>query len=263
MNVGVSHGWCTARWIEALGLLAAGAVFAQAQHVRLRVTNDADDEPVPKALVMLLNDRALWRTDTAGIIVLTVQHPGPNVFTIRRIGFNPITTTLDVPERDTLKVHVIMSPAAQRLDTVSVSARAAEAERISAFDQRRLHNVGGHFITMADIEQRKPFETLDLFRTMLGLRVIRPTHGDPIILSTRGGVAAGGDCRPRIGLDGAVFGQDFDVNDISPRDIYGIEIYNGAATIPGQYLSATAGGACGLIMIWTFSGAQQSHGRPG
>ena len=60
-----------------------------------------------------------------------------------------------------------------------------------------------------------------------------------------------------------VFGntKDFDVNDIAPSEIYGIEVYSGAATIPAQYLAATSGGSCGLIMIWTSDGAQQSAKR--
>jgi hypothetical protein len=61
-----------------------------------------------------------------------------------------------------------------------------------------------------------------------------------------------------------VFGttKDFNVDDIAPSEIYGIEIYNGAAAVPGQFMSATAGGACGLIMIWTAGGARQSARQP-
>jgi hypothetical protein len=127
-----------------------------------------------------------------------------------------------------------------------------------------LHSVGGHFITWADIQRQQPFETLDLFRGMLGVRVIRPPNGDAIVESTRGVGVMGGTCPLRVGLDGIVFGNtiDFSVNDVSPREIYGIEIYSGAATIPAQYLAATSGGSCGLIMIWTADGAQQTVKRP-
>jgi hypothetical protein len=251
-------------WLDSALLLVVVAGPAPAQYVRLRVTNDADDAPVPKAQIVSLNDRAIWRTDDAGIIVVTPLHPGPNVFTIRHLGFAPITTTLNVREHDTLKVHVVMSPAAQVLDPVDIKARALAEKPLSAFDERRLHSVGGHFITWADIQRQQPFETLDLFRGMLGVRVVRPPNGDPIVESSRGVGAGGGSCPLRVGLDGMVFGNtiDFSVNDVSPREIYGIEIYSGAATIPAQYLAATAGGSCGLIMIWTADGAQQTVKRP-
>jgi hypothetical protein len=251
-------------WLDSALLLVVVAGTAPAQYVRLRVTNDADDAPVPKAQIVSLNDRAIWRTDDAGIIVVTALHPGPNVFTIRHLGFAPITTTLNVREHDTLKVHVVLSPAAQVLEPVDIKARASADRPLSAFDERRLHSVGGHFITWADIQRQQPFETLDLFRGMLGVRVIRPPNGDAIVESTRGVGVMGGTCPLRVGLDGIVFGNtiDFSVNDVSPREIYGIEIYSGAATIPAQYLAATSGGSCGLIMIWTADGAQQTVKRP-
>ena len=251
-------------WPAALLLLVTGTANARAQYVRLRVTNDADDAPVSKAQVVSLSDRAIWRTDDAGIIVVAALHPGPNIFTIRHLGLAPITTTLNVREHDTLKVHVVMTPAAQVLDPVDINARASAEKALSAFDDRRLHNAGGHFITWADIQRQQPFETLDLFRGMLGVRVIRPPNGDPIVESTRGVGVTGGSCPLRVGLDGIVFGNtiDFSVNDLSPREIYGIEIYSGAATIPARYLAATAGGSCGLIMIWTADGAQQTAKRP-
>lgn len=250
--------------LGALLLLVVAAGTAPAQHVRIRVTNDADDAPVPKAQVVSLSDRAIWRTDDAGIIVLTVLHPGPNVFTIRHLGLAPITTTLNVREHDTLKVHVVMSPAAQLLDPVDIKARASAERPLSVFDDRRMHNVGGHFITWADIQRRQPFETADLFRGVLGVRVVRTPTGDPIIESTRGVGVMGGSCPLRVGFDGMVFGNTaaFNVNDISPREIYGIEIYSGAATIPGQFLASAPGGSCGLVMIWTSDGAQQSAKRP-
>jgi hypothetical protein len=252
------------RVLRRLALVASfvvgAASGATAQSVRFRVTDDIDEAPVPTALVTLLTDRAMWRADESGILMVRVRHAGPNVFTIRRIGYEPVTTTLDVPEHDMLKVHVVMHHAAQHLDTVSVSAPAMQ-EQISAFDRRRMNSIGGRFITLADIERKRPIETLDLFTNQLGLRVVQPPNGDAMILSSRTQGLSGAACKMRIGVDGAVFGTEFDVNDIGPKEIYGIEIYAGAATIPAEYLSAAAGSNCGLIMIWTFGGAQQSAKR--
>jgi hypothetical protein len=249
---------------KALLLLGVATGNAWGQYVRFRVTNDADDAPVPKAQIISLSDRAIWRTDDAGIIVLAVLHPGPNVFSIRHLGLAPITTTLNVRDNDTLKVHVVMTPAAQVLDPVDIKARASAEMPLSVFDERRLHNAGGHFITWADIQRRQPFETLDLFRGVLGVRVVRPAIGDAIVESSRGVGVMGGSCPLRVGLDGMVLGstRDFNVNDISPREIYGIEIYSGAATIPGQYLASAVGASCGLIMIWTADGARQNAKMP-
>jgi hypothetical protein len=260
------------RSIDRRGL-AAGLFFlflrtltipatARAQYVRVRITDDASDAPVPNALVTALADRSQWRADTAGIVVFMLHRTGTNVFTVRRFGFAPITTTLEVPEHDTLKIHVIMHAVSVQLDAVNVSAAspAASAFGVSMFDVRRATSAGGHFITREDIERRNPFETLDLFKNVLGVEVQRNSRFQTRITSTRG-TAFLNQCVLKVGVDGAIFGlasdDGFDVNAVPPSDIYGIEIYNGAATIPAQYLSATAGSYCGLIMIWTRGGAGQ------
>src|SRR5206468_3658006 len=111
-----------------------------------------------------LSDRSQFRVDTGGVVVFAVHDSGANVFTVRRFGFAPVTTTLNVHARDTLKVHVIMHALGLALDTVNVTAKAMRASGfvMSQFDERRLHSPGGHFITRSDIEKRKPFSTLDL-----------------------------------------------------------------------------------------------------
>jgi hypothetical protein len=258
---------------RALPLLVFAAGSAAAQHVRVRVTHDVDEAPIPNAVISLLNDGKSVRAGDEGVIVVAVAHAGPNVFTIRRLGYRPITTTLDVPAHDTLKVHVIMSAAPAALDTVSVTARSM-ASQFSTFEARRLRNSGGHFITREQIDSQRPKETLDLLRSMPGFRVVRPSNGYPLLESTRGKTSPGAmgmlgtelqgsvPCHPRIGVDGIVYGVDSPVDDISPSEIYGIEIYPGAATLPPEYITGVAvGGSCGLIMIWTRTGGGE-HPKP-
>ncbi len=257
-------------WIYGLFSLAVCAAPASAQQVRLRVTSDTEDTPVAKAMVLSLNDRDVWQTDDDGVLFVTVRHPGPNVFTIRHIGLAPITMTVDVPESGTRAVHVVMNPPPRLLDPVDINALGSTPQ-LSVFDDRRLHNSGGHFITWQDIARENPHATIDLFRNMLGLRVTVPATGAAFITSSRGTGLTGTTCRPRVGLDGVVIGQTaspgsetgaFDVNAIAPGEIYGIEIYDGGATIPGQYLTGVAGGSCGLIMIWTLNASHQRTKSP-
>jgi hypothetical protein len=260
--------------LGALPLLVFVAASAAAQHVRIRVTDDVDEAPIPNAVISLLNDGKSVRADDAGVILVAVAHAGPNVFTIRRLGYRPITTTFDVPAHDTLKVHVIMSATPAALDTVSVTARSMTSQ-FSAFEARRLRNSGGHFVTREQIDSQRPIETVDLLRSIPGFRVVRPSNGgDPLIESTRGKTSPGAmgmlgselqgsvPCHPRIGVDGAVYGVDFPINEIEPLKIYGIEIYDGGATLPPEYITGVAvGGSCGLIMIWTRTGGGE-HPKP-
>ncbi len=218
-------------WIQAFLLLAVAGGGARAQQVRLRVTGDTIDTPVSNALVISLTDRAVWRTDDDGILTVRPLHPGPNVFTIRRLGLAPVTITLDVPEHGTRAVHVIMNPAPQVLDPVNVN------------------------------EQLHALRTTDLFRNVLGFQVNVSPTGQESVTSTRGISADFGLCSPYIGLDGMVFQGGLGLNDIAPSEIYGIEAYSGVSTIPAQYMGAAGQSPCGLIMIWTQSGAQLSAKR--
>jgi hypothetical protein len=44
---------------------------------------------------------------------------------------------------------------------------------------------------------------------------------------------------------------EFSVDEIRPEDIMGIEIYQGAATMPAEFSSVQHDAPCGLVMIWT------------
>jgi hypothetical protein len=44
-------------------------------------------------------------------------------------------------------------------------------------------------------------------------------------------------------------------NIVMPKELAGIEIYSGPATIPLQYKSTSAGGFCGVILLWTRIGS--------
>ena len=56
---------------------------------------------------------------------------------------------------------------------------------------------------------------------------------------------------PDTGAHGVERQWGFSVDDISPNDIYGIELYDGPATVPRELLSLGASASCGLVMIWT------------
>ncbi|MDB4875348.1 MAG: hypothetical protein JWM41_1794 [Gemmatimonadetes bacterium] len=225
---------------------------AGAQTVRVRVTDYETDAPVVGALVTALGERWQWRADSAGLAVLKLGHPGSTVFTVRRLGFEPAVATLDVPNRDTLKVHVILhATGAAVLEAVTIDASAlTDAAHMTQFDYHRTHDAGGYFITRRDIERSSPFETHDLLRSVPGLHT-QGIRGDQIA-STRGRTTlntASARCTLAVGVDGHVY-PGASVDDVAPSEIYGIEVYNGPATFPAQYHARTIS-SCGLVMIWT------------
>lgn len=162
----------------AMPLLVVATSSAAAQHVRIRVTDDVDESPIPDAVISLLNNGSSVHANAAGVIVVAAARAGLNVFTIRKLGYRPITTTLDVPAHDTLRVHVIMSATPTALDTVTVIGRNM-ASRFGLFEAHRRGNPGAHFITRQQIDSQRPIETLDLLRSMPGFRVVRPPTAGP------------------------------------------------------------------------------------
>ena len=60
-------------------------------------------------------------------------------------------------------------------------------------------------------------------------------------------------CVVRVGVDGMLKEPYFPINSIPPHDIYGVEVYAGAASLPTEFSGARKDASCGLIMIWTRS----------
>ncbi|HXT14516.1 MAG TPA: carboxypeptidase regulatory-like domain-containing protein [Gemmatimonadaceae bacterium] len=232
--------------------LAAGHLGAQV--VRLRITDAASDAPLPNATITAIGERMQWRSDSTGRVVVAVRRPGANIFTIRRLGFDEITTTLEVPERDTLNVHVIMHAAARTLDTVTVNAVPVVA-RLSDFERRRQQKGGGTFITRAEIENNPPIQTADLLRRVSSVDV-RQKGMQTVVVSRRGPVSVlvtPDMCVMPLGRDGLILGPNYNLNDIPANEIYGIEVYPGPADIPVEFRNSLPNGNCGLIMVWTRS----------
>jgi hypothetical protein len=64
-------------------------------------------------------------------------------------------------------------------------------------------------------------------------------------------------CAIRIGVDGRLMPTDFTVDDLRPGDIAAIEAYIGAATIPIEFSSVQHDAPCGILMLWTRTGAER------
>ena len=73
--------------------------------------------------------------------------------------------------------------------------------------------------------------------------------GGRVIIRTRR--SARGQCPPLVYLDGTLWGStlDFDINQIDPDILQGIEAYSGPAQVPAEF--NRTGAECGVILIWT------------
>lgn len=242
----------------ALITLAIWLVPATAPGQGLRgvlLSDDAVMQPIASAIVILLGGdgsvRKATRTDTAGRFGFAVDSPG--TYRLRSIanGFAAATTPIvDVPEGEPVSVRFFLLPVVVELEGIEVEALARPLisdMRLQAYHERRRSGMG-FAITREQIEKQNPRATTDLLRQIPGVR-IRGVMGwtSLTIPSSRMGSRT---CNVKIFLDGIeVHDGHRSVDDISPWDIEGIEVFRGLAVLPPEFGGQDS--RCGAIAIWT------------
>lgn len=282
MSMRPSHTLSGARAFLASGLmLAALAAPLHAQQkttIRDRAAQGATRKPTPMAGIGVIDGivtdtllRPLGAADVSvvgvGARVVTeesgrfrfLQVPaGQYLLVVRRIGFAPTSGIIEVPASDTLRLSYTLARTTNLLDTIKVKETRISM-RMLEFEQRRRAGIG-QFITQEQIEKRGSMQTADYLRTLSGIDVSTLTNDQfagKVALSRReGGSVLGegtGGCAMQVILDGIVMPRNFNLDLLPPpKQISGIEVYKGAATVPPQF-----GGAdrrCGMLIFWTREG---------
>jgi hypothetical protein len=198
-------------------------------------------------------------TDLAGRAAFSIASSHRRL-TLTRLGFQPHVLTLPDASADSLELSAVMTAIPQQLAPVDVRDSASEfvSSRLVGYERRR--TIGrGTFITREAIEKKNRVRTIDLFRGYPGFRVVDSLY-DQHIAGSRGSkpIARGGlhdlaPCVFRVALDGVLMPWGFQVNMIDPREIHGIEVYSGPATIPAEFATTARDAFCGMVLIWTRS----------
>ena len=276
-----------ARFVAAVALsLASGALLAPRLGAQVRTTvkdriaNEKEREETRNPIGMSVIDGIVTDTLLAplGIADVSVvgttarvvtgengrfrmlQVPsGQYLLVVRRIGYAPTSGIIQVPESDTLRLAYTLVRSNYLLDTVRVKERRITI-RMLEFEKRRQQGQG-QFITQEEIERRGSLQASDFLRTMRGLEVSQVTtqaFAGTQVYSRRegGGYTEGGQqnyCALQVMLDGIVLPRNFNLDLLPPpKQIAGIEVYSGAATVPPQF-----GGPdrrCGVVAVWTRDG---------
>jgi len=230
-------------------LLLSSVVAAQQSVGAISGTvRDSGGTPVMSVEVRGGAKTAVWtRTDSAGAYHLGGLPAGKTQLVFRRLGFEPVTKDVVVSERaQTVDVTMEMLPAEMAALITEASTRVREMLR--DFWQRREQG-NGHFITRADIEDRQPMNLSDMMRSIPGMQLISHRVGTEATLRFARN-AGGHDCPPQYYIDG-IMARGFNIDDMPPSDVEGIEIYPGVSTVPPQFKSVTGTSACGVVVIWS------------
>ena len=173
---------------------------------------------------------------------------GDYVLFVRRLGYAAVAYPVRLEGIDTVRLSIGLTPIAARLDPLTVTAKSDV--RMDGFEERRKLGFG-HFLTQEEIEQRHSTSIAYLLRAVPSVTI----HEVGFVQIARS-LRATGPCAMQVYLDGVRLPNKpvpTNLADMpSPRELAGIEVYSGPATIPLKYKSADTG--CGVILIWTRTG---------
>lgn len=125
--------------------------------------------------------------------------------------------------------------------------------KMAGFHRRRSRGMG-EFITRREIDARDPMRLSDLVHLASGVQTI--PYGDAsgrrhVEISRAAFLEDTNVCRIQYWIDGVPFPgvNRFELDELSPDDVQGIEIYRGPAEIPPQF--NRRGSQCGVVLVWT------------
>jgi hypothetical protein len=241
-------------WAAALAALLLSSPLS-AQILGGRVMDKTSNDPIPEAVVEVMNanGRSIQRTrsDRDGFFVFELREPGEYKLRTARVGYQTVTTEgVQVESRQTVQVEIHIATGEIALEPLRVTARTQPPrsvwlEREGFYDRER--GGFGLFLTPYELSQKVAVQTSELFRGVPGIN-LTPVGGSRYRITS----ARGGNCSPKMLVDGSpVADSDVD-NMIQPQDVAGIEIYRGPSEVPGRWMGYRSN--CGLIVIWTKRG---------
>jgi carboxypeptidase family protein/TonB-dependent receptor-like protein len=240
-------GGATRRVGFLLAILALPGVAAAQQRTGAvsGAVKDSAGSPIFNVEVVALRGGRSIRTDSSGHFVLGGLPSGATDLGIRRIAYEPVVVSVDIPDSDTTEIEIRLGGLARSLPTVVVTERAEHVRMLVEFESRR-KNGAGHFITRSQIEKRHPLLLSDMVRSIPGATIVPAENGRPVLRFAR----SHNSCPPQYFLDGLRV-TSFNIDDVPPGDVEGVELYAGAAGLPPEFNQLYGNTICGTVAIWT------------
>ena len=170
--------------------------------------------------------------------------PGTQWVTVQAIGRAPVGQAVDVRAGDTTRLDVALGPLPVSLSPIRVVGQPSRM--LQEFEERRRAGLG---YSLGEAEIKGAGSLRGVVGTLPTVRIGRGSGlKDFIVLLPRPGAMGRGYCTATLYIDG--FLSDYDqLQNYTPRDVVGIEVYPRASLAPIQFQSISTG--CGVLIIWT------------
>ena len=233
--------------------LAQGRPEPAPARITGRVTDKRSGAAVPGAELLLVAEGRVTGTDSTGTFTIPGVPAGEVHLLVRARHYPRTEVIVRVAPGDDVGLPIELDSTAtvgapQRLATVAVTEKAPLANyRLTDFERRRRTGLG-QYLTEEELRTSGAANLQDATRGMRGLTL--HCGGTEYVGCRIQIVRAKVNCLPEYVVDGQV---DNVFGPLTPiGDIIAVEVYTGAADVPGEFAGTHAG--CGVIALWTRSG---------
>lgn len=210
------------------------------------VISAQDSQPLMGVQVLIKGTRHWAITNQEGAFRLEGLKPGSATIEFRPQRRAPITYGLQLEPGKTTNLAVKVDTHIVALPEVVVEGSDKPAAKMGEFFRHKGAGHGGYFITRDEIEKKQPRVMSDMLRRVPGLRV-DCGFGTCQVQSFEEARRIMGGCPIQYFLDGTPFSGDID--ELTPDQVEGIEVYRGSSTIPPEFNTGTS--MCGVIAVWS------------
>lgn len=212
-----------------------------------RVVDAKTRQPVPGATVKLLERDRGTVTNDRGYFSFGSQPFGVYMLHVTSLGYAERKAPVRVAGDFTQNAEIQLSQQAVELEGLNVMVRPKN-QRFDLDGLVRRMNLGvGSFVTRDELERRPRARITEILRETTGVHV-DVSRDRSYTLEVRGRA-----CVPDVFVDGVWYmGSDNSLDLPSAADLEAVEIYRGAAEIPGIYLRPSpTTPPCAVIAAWT------------
>ncbi len=267
----------------AASTAAAQAPSAAGKAALSGIVRDSLGHPITAAEVVVEDAGLATTADSAGVFHLAGVPAGRTIFTVRHIGYDPVSFAIEMPADSTVQVQLMLHRAAQVLEAITTTGARAGLSAVGFYDRMKA-NIGGQYVTPEEIERMGPRSAASAYvQGVRGIRVVYPSRrqlsssttiydpssgkpGSPRPIPAHGGVpvtgpadapegtqivTSGSGCPLRIFVDGIE--QRASIDDIvSSSEVYAVEVYARGTAIPTSFQGTLRDRpGCGAVAIWT------------